>query len=83
LESTHLQDSERLSKLIALLSPSLCWAILTGEWLVAKAPIPLKKHGRKAKNIFRTGLDYLQHSLLNLEHKNKDFLAILKFLSST
>jgi hypothetical protein len=33
LESTHLTDGERLSKLLALLSLALCWVILTGEWL--------------------------------------------------
>jgi hypothetical protein len=31
LESTHLKDSERLSKLLALLSLALCWVILTGN----------------------------------------------------
>ncbi len=33
LESTHLTDSERFSKLLALLSLALCWVVLTGEWL--------------------------------------------------
>jgi hypothetical protein len=83
LESTHLQDSERLSKLISLLSLALCWAIMTGEWLVAITPITLKKHGRKAKSVFRTGLDYLRHIFLNLEHKHNDFLTVLQFLSCT
>ena len=31
LESTHLTDCERLSKLLALLSLALCWVILTGQ----------------------------------------------------
>jgi hypothetical protein len=83
LESTHLKDSERLSKLIALLSLALCWATLTGEWLVTQTPITIKKHGRKAKSVFRLGLDYLRHILLNLEFKNNDFLYVLQFLSCT
>ncbi len=33
LISTHLTNAERLSKLLALLSLALCWAILIGEWL--------------------------------------------------
>jgi hypothetical protein len=33
LESTHFTDSERLSKLLALMSLALCWAVKTGEWL--------------------------------------------------
>ena len=31
LESTHFTDSERLSKLLALMSLALCWAIRMGE----------------------------------------------------
>lgn len=30
LESTHLTDAERLSKLFALLALALCWAMRTG-----------------------------------------------------
>jgi hypothetical protein len=64
LESTHLTDAERLSKLLALLSLALCWAILIGEWLHQLKPISIKKHGRKAKSIFRYGLDHLRNIVL-------------------
>jgi Transposase DDE domain len=53
LESTHLTDSERLSQLLALLSLALCWTFLTGEWLHQLKPLALKKHGRRAKSLFR------------------------------
>jgi hypothetical protein len=33
LEDTHLVDSERLSRLFALLTIALCWACRTGKWL--------------------------------------------------
>ncbi len=33
LESTHFRKKERLSKLFALMSLAMCWAILMGEWL--------------------------------------------------
>jgi len=52
LESTHLKDPERLSRMIALLTIALCWAFLTGEWLAQQQAIPIKKHGRKAKRMF-------------------------------
>jgi hypothetical protein len=29
-------------------------------------PIPLKKHGRRAKSLFRLGFDHLRHLILNL-----------------
>jgi hypothetical protein len=83
LESTHLKDSERLSKLLALLSLALCWVILTGEWLHQLKPLTVKKHGRRAKSIFRYGFDHLRNIVLNLEQKMDDFLNVLHFLSCT
>jgi hypothetical protein len=55
LEDTHLVDSERLSRLFALLTVALCWAYLTGQWFSEQKPIKIKKHGRKAKSIFGVG----------------------------
>ena len=60
LESTHFKDAERLSKLVALMSLALCWAVKTEEWLHQLNPIKIKKHGRQAKSIFRYSLDYLR-----------------------
>ncbi|NJM64785.1 MAG: IS4 family transposase [Leptolyngbyaceae cyanobacterium CRU_2_3] len=83
LESTHLTDPERLSKLLALLSLALCWVFLTGEWLHRLKPLTLKKHGRRAKSLFRYGFDYLRNIVLNLERKMDEFLNVLQFLSCT
>lgn len=84
LESTHLQDPERLSRLIALLSIALCWAVRVGEWVSQHQPIPIKKHGRKAKSTFRVGFDQLRRVLLNLNiDLNNDFTDALRFLSCT
>jgi len=83
LEATHLKDSERLSRMIALLTIALCWAFRTGEWLSQQKPIKLKKHGRKAKSIFRYGFDYLRQILLNIELLTDEFFHSLQFLSCT
>jgi hypothetical protein len=83
LEATHLKDSERLSRMIALLTIALCWAFRTGEWLAQQKPIKLKKHGRKAKSIFRYGFDYLRRILLNLESLTDEFFHSIHFLSCT
>ncbi len=83
LESTHLTDAERLSKLLALLSLALCWAILIGEWLHQLKPLTIKKHGRKAKSIFRYGLDHLRNIVLNFEQKETEYMQVLQFLSCT
>lgn len=82
LESTHFRDSERLSKLVALLTLALCWAIKTGEWLHRSSPIKIKKHGRLAKSIFRYGLDYLRSIVTDLDLKQDEFLVSLRFLST-
>jgi hypothetical protein len=83
LESTHFIDSNRLSKLLALLSLAMCWAVKTGEWLHQHQPIKIKKHGRFAKSVFRYGLDYLRSLVTDLDLKYDDFLLSLNFLSCT
>lgn len=83
LESTHLKDPERLSRMIALLTLALCWAFRTGEWLAHHQAIPVKNHGRKAKSLFRHGLDHLRRILLNLEQFTDEFFQVLHFLSCT
>lgn len=84
LESTHFSNPERVSRLVALLSITLCWAFRVGEWCNQRQPIKLKKHGRKAQSIFRLGLDDLRHLFLNLSfHTDSDFITVLRFLSCT
>ncbi|MCG6137045.1 MAG: IS4 family transposase [Nostoc sp. LLA-1] len=83
LESTHFLDANRLSKLLALLSLAMCWAVNTGEWLHQHQPIKIKKHGRKAKSVFRYGLDYLRSLVTDLDLKYDEFLLSLQFLSCT
>lgn len=83
LESTHFTDLERLSKLLALMSLTLCWAIKIGDWLHQHRPIKIKKHGRLAKSIFRHGLDYLRSIVTDLDLKYDEFCHSLQFLSCT
>lgn len=83
LESTHLTDPERLSRMIALLTIGLCWAFRTGEWLAAQKPIVIKKHGCKAKSIFRFRFDYLRRMLLNLQEHETELVQACQFLSCT
>ena len=83
LEATQIKDPERLKKLIALLTLAFCWAHRVGEWIVEHHPIKIKKHGRKAKSIFRTGLDHLRQILLNLDSRKGQYVQVLKLLSCT
>ena len=59
LEDTHLIHPQRLHLLLGLLAWTLLWALLVGQQLHQRKPIPIKKHGRKAISLFRKGLDQL------------------------
>jgi Transposase DDE domain len=84
LESTYFTDPERLRKLFALLTLALRWAMHTGMILNQLQPITLKKHGRRAKSLFRLGFDYIRHLVLNPTPLNDDdFCLPLQFLSCT
>jgi len=85
LESTHLQHSERLAKLIALLTIALCWCFSSGLWQSLIKPLLPKKHGRLPKSIFRIGFDFLRDTILNLHvHANSTaFFNSFNFLSCT
>ena len=83
LESTHFTDAQRLSKLLALMSLAMCWAMKIGQWLHSHFPLKIKKHGRLSKSIFRYGLDHLRSIVTDLDLKHDDFLHSLKLLSCT
>ena len=82
-EDTHLTKLERISKLLGLLTLALCWCLLLGEWEHTQKPIAIKKHGRRAKSLFRYGLDRLRNIVLNLAVKERDFCWATTFLSCT
>ena len=65
LEDTHLVDSERLSRLVAVLTLTLCWCYKVGVWVDQHQPIVIKKHQRRACSVIRLGLDRLRRLLLN------------------
>ncbi len=83
LESTHFIEAARLSKLVALLAIAFAWAMKAGLWIHQWRAIPLKAHGRRAKSIFRTGLDFLRHLFCNLALCQQDFQRSLQLLSRT
>jgi len=68
-EDTHLTKLERINTLIFILALAFIWALKTGEFLLEKGhQIPIKQlKNRRAKlvSIFRLGLDYIKHKLLN------------------
>jgi hypothetical protein len=66
-EDTHLTDENRIAKLIALICVSFILVYLVG---ISRnngcSPIKIKKHGRRAYSLFKFGLLFIAHALLNL-----------------
>lgn len=81
IEKTHLQNIDRIEKLILLVMIAFVWCYKIGIYLHKIRPIQIKKHGRKAKSIFKYGLNFLAKILLNNE--NQDNTNIYQFLSCT
>lgn len=77
LENTHLKDLKRLEKLICLVMLAFVWCYKVGDYLDKEVKkITIKKHGHRAKSVFKYGLEYISNCLLN--SKRNDFEIILK-----
>ena len=81
IEKTHLRDIQRIEKLVLMVMIAFVWCYKTGIYINKIKPIKIKKHGRKAKSIFKYGLDYISKTLLNTENQNN--ICVTHFLSCT
>lgn len=80
-EDTHITHQERLSKLMAILAIAFVWCLKLGEQLDLEKPLPVKKHGRRTKSLFKRGLDQLRSVLLDFTNKFQLFYRYLDVLS--
>lgn len=80
-ESTHVTDFERLSRIFTVMAITLCWVHNIGEMLNYQKEIRVKKHGRKAKSIFRLGLEQLAHVISSISFKKKEFELMVELFS--
>lgn len=81
IEDTHLTDIDRLNKLFALVLVAFVWAYKAGIYLNKLYPIKIKKHGRKAKSLFKYGLNFLANALFSYDIDR--FILCCNFLSCT
>ena len=82
-EDTHLTDEARIAKLIALVCVAFIWVYLVGiDRHTNGDAIKIKKHGRKAFSLFKYGLIFVAHALLN-PMLNNDLKRCFKILSCT
>jgi hypothetical protein len=82
IEDTHLTDINRIEKLFFLVMIAFAWAYVVG--IIANEnlkAIKILKHGRKAKSLFKYGLEIITNVLLN-PWADAGF-DVFKFLSCT
>ena len=80
-ESTHLRDPDRISRLLSIVVTAFVWVYLTGDSSEEKKPILIKKHGYRAKSIFRNGFDHLRRIFLNMNEYTDEFSKVTKIFS--
>ena len=82
IEDTHLRDTERIARLLAMVCIALVWACLVGEHKDENVkPIKTLKHGRKAKSLVKYGLEEISNVLFRPIYVQK--FDVFKFLSCT
>ena len=82
IEKTHLQETDRIEKLTLIVMVAFVWCYKVGIFIHENIkPIEIKKHGRRAKSIFKHGLSLVANVLLNA--KNQTDINVFKFLSCT
>ncbi len=80
IEKTHLQQIERIEKLVALVFIAFVWCYKVGIYIDQNEnKVKIKKHGYRAKSLFIHGLDYISNILLNPQKQSK--IDVFKFLS--
>jgi hypothetical protein len=80
LEATHLADPEKLSSLMGLLAIAMALSVKTGRAAERLAPVPVKKHGRRAVSLFANGLGTLR-KIFARASQNQVFAFLEKLLS--
>lgn len=82
IEDTHLQDTERIEKMFSLVIIAFTWSYLVGIFLNELIkPIRILNNGRRAKSLFKYGLEYIAMVLLNTGFQSN--IDVFKFLSCT
>jgi hypothetical protein len=71
IEDTHLRDHQRVAKLMSLVFIAFVWCYKVGIFVDEYVkPIKIKKHGFRAKSIFKYGLEFIANILLNPQNQS-------------
>lgn len=64
MEDTHITDPDKIEKLVFVLAIAFCWAYRTGDIQDQAEAIEVKTHGRRARSLFREGLNMIRRVIL-------------------
>jgi len=66
IENTHLTDLERIEKLFSTVMIAFAWAYVAGVFVNDNIkPIRILNNGKRAKSLFKYGLEFIATALLN------------------
>lgn len=63
MEDTHITDPDKIEKVVFVLAIAFCWAYRMGDIQDQAQAIEIKTHGRKARSLFREGLNLIRRSI--------------------
>jgi hypothetical protein len=82
MEDTHITDADKIEKLIFVLAIAFCWSYRTGEIRAKVKPIPIKTHGRKARSLFREGMNLIRRAMLGVTSTLRELRKLLLCFSN-
>ncbi len=65
LEDTHITDPDKIERVLFVLTIALCWAYRVGDLKDKSKPIEIKAHGRRARSLFREGLNLIRKAVFS------------------
>lgn len=63
MEDTHITDPDKIEKMVFVLAIAFCWAYRTGDIQDQTQAIEVKTHGRRARSVFREGLNLIRRAI--------------------
>ena len=69
IEDTHITDPKKLASLLVVIALAVTWAYRCATCVMGRKTIRKKRHGRREKSWFRTGLDALRKWIIHQPDK--------------
>jgi hypothetical protein len=63
MEDTHITDPDKIERVVFVLAIAFCWAYRVGDIQDRIQAIEVKTHGRRARSLFREGLNLIRRAI--------------------